>query len=74
VYRDQWWTPYRDAVLETDNSKILERIRVAEEAIEAFLSFSQRLTAEERLTLEESRNRLATLKRERAVSQSDWDQ
>jgi hypothetical protein len=67
VYRDQWWTLYRDAVLETDNSKILERIRVAEDAIEAFLSFSPRLTAEERLALEESRNRLATPKRERAV-------
>jgi hypothetical protein len=74
MYRDQWWSLYRDAVLETDNRKIHERIKAAEEAIEAFLSLGKQLTGEERLALEESRNGLETLKRERGTSQSDWDQ
>ena len=70
----QWWTLYRDAVLETDPAKVEERIRAAEEAIGARSSLSEQLPADEQSALENARDRLRILKNERATSQDlDWN-
>lgn len=46
-----WWILYKDAVLETDCPQVEERIRAAEEAIEARPSRNGQLPADEQSAL-----------------------
>jgi hypothetical protein len=62
--QDQWQTLYRDAVLETNFHKLIERIKAAEKAIAERLSLHGNVSAEERRELQDSRNSLLGLRNE----------
>ena len=62
---EKWFALYRDAVLETDFDKLLERISTAEKAIAERLSLDGQVSEEERRELQDSMNSLLILKKER---------
>jgi hypothetical protein len=58
---------YRNAVLETESTKILARIQAAEGAIRERSSLDGQVSAEERAALEEALSALAVLRHERST-------
>ena len=63
----EWQQPYQEAVLETDDHRISERIQTAQTAIVARMT-SMRITAETRheaMKLENALRKLASIKEER---------
>ncbi len=74
MYRQEfWWKLYREAVSETDDHKLHERIQAAQKAIAARSSPNTRVPTEERLALQESRETLQILKQERDESHNPSD-
>jgi hypothetical protein len=71
--QNEWRALYRDAVLETDFGKLLERINEAEKAIAGRASLDGEVSAEERRELQDSRNSLRMLKTERTELYPDLD-
>jgi hypothetical protein len=63
--RNEWDALYRDAVLETNFDKLLERVNEAENAIAARLSLNGQVSAEERRSLQAAKNSLRMLRNER---------
>jgi len=63
--QDQWRTLYRNAVLETNFHKLIERIKTAEKAIAEQLSLDGSVSAEERRELQDSKYSLLGLRSER---------
>jgi hypothetical protein len=63
--QDKWQALYREAILETNFDKLVERVKAAEKAIAERLSLNGEISAEERQELQDSRNSLATLTQER---------
>lgn len=60
-----WHAKFREAVLETDSAKLLERIEAAEKSIAERGLFGKELTVEECLALETSLDQLRFLRQER---------
>jgi hypothetical protein len=69
-----WWKLYREAVLETDDDKLHERVQAAQKAIATRSSPDAPVATEERLTLQESREALQILKQERDELHNPSDQ
>ncbi len=71
--QDKWQTLYREAILETNFDKLVERVKMAEKAISERLSLDEEVSAEELRELQNSRNSLITLTEERKKSRTDLD-
>lgn len=63
--RDEWYSRYRDAVLETNFDKLLQRIDEAERAIAERASLDGQVPPGERRELQESKSLLQVLRKER---------
>lgn len=62
---NQWRKLYRDAVVETNFDTLGERVMAAEKAIADRSSLDGEVSAEERRELQDSRNSLVDLNKER---------
>jgi hypothetical protein len=69
--RNEWYARYRDAILETNFDKLLERIKEAENAVAERASLDGEVSAEERRELQESKNSLRMLRVERTELHAD---
>ena len=59
-----WWNLYKDAILETDQSQLADRIRAAEEAIRARASLDGQVSSAERIEIQHAMAGLLVLRRE----------
>jgi len=59
-----WWILYKDAILETDQGQLADRIRAAEEAIRARASLDGQVSSEERIEIQHAVAGLPILRRE----------
>jgi hypothetical protein len=66
-----WWIPYKDAILETDQGRLADRIRAAEEAIRARASLDGQVSSDERIELQHAMAGLLILRREMGHSRDD---
>jgi len=66
-----WWILYQDAILETDQSQLADRIRAAEEAIRARASLDSQVSSEERVEIQHPMAGLLILRRQLGQSRDD---
>ena len=66
-----WWILYKDAILETDQGQLPDRIRAAEEAIRVRASLDGQVSSEERIEIQHSMAGLLVLRREMGQSSVD---
>jgi hypothetical protein len=59
-----WWNLYKDAILETDQGQLPDRIRTAEVAIRVRASLDGQVPSEERIAIQHAMAGLLVLKRE----------
>jgi hypothetical protein len=71
MIENNWWQSYRAAVLEINRSKLLDRIKAAENAIRARASFGVQVSSEERIEIQDAMAALLVLRRELAQSPVD---
>lgn len=64
-----WWNLYKDAILETDQGQLADRIRAAEEAIGARASLDEQVSSAERVEIQHAMAGLLILRRESGQSQ-----
>jgi hypothetical protein len=64
-----WWVLYKDAILETDQDQLADRIRAAEEAIRARTSLEGQVSSDERIEIQHAMAGLLILRRESVQSQ-----
>jgi hypothetical protein len=69
--KSAWWNLYKDAILETDQGRLADRIRAAEEAIRARASLDEQVSSAERIEIEHAMAGLLVLRRESGQSQID---
>ena len=69
----KWQALYREAILETNFDKLVERVKAAEKAIAERLSLNGEVSAAERRELQDSRNALLMLAGERTELRNDLD-
>lgn len=68
MIEDNWWQSYRAAVFEVNQSKLLDRIKAAENAIRARASLGGQVSSEERIEIQDAMATLLVLRRELAQS------
>jgi hypothetical protein len=61
--RNNWRDLYRAALFELDPSKLAERVKAAEDAIQARASLDGKILSDERIALQDAMNALSLLKR-----------
>ena len=66
-----WWNLYKDAILETDQGQLADRIRAAEEAIRARASLDEQVPSAERIEIQQAMAGLLVLRREMAQGSVD---
>lgn len=66
-----WWILYKDAILETDQGQVADRIRAAEEAIRARASLAGHVSSEERIEIQRAIAGLLVLRQELGQSPED---
>ena len=68
---NSWWQLYRAAVFEINRSKLLFRVKAAEEAIRARASLGGQVSSEERIEIQQAMAGLLILRRELGQSRDD---
>ena len=68
---NNWWQLYRAAVFEINRSKLLDRIKAAENAIRTRASFVGQVSTEEQIEIQDAMAALLILRRELAQSPVD---
>ena len=66
-----WWNLYKDAILETDQGQVPNRIRTAEDAIRVRASLDGQVSSEERVEIQQAMAGLLILRRELGQSRDD---
>ena len=66
-----WWILYKDAILETDQGQLADRIRAAEEATRTRASLDGQVSSEERIEIQHAMAGLLILRRELGQSRDD---
>jgi hypothetical protein len=66
-----WWILYKDAVLETDQGQLADRIRAAEGALRARASLDGQVSSAERIAIQHAIAGLLVLRQESGQSQID---
>ena len=66
-----WWILYQDAILETDQSQLADRMQAAEEAIRARASLDSQVSSEERVEIQHAMAGLLVLRRQLGQSRDD---
>jgi hypothetical protein len=68
---DNWWRLYQAAVFEINGSKLLDRVKAAEDAIRVRASLVGKVPGEERIALQDAMASLLVMRRELARSPGD---
>jgi hypothetical protein len=68
---NNWWQLYRAAVFEMNRSKVLDRVKAAEDAIRARASLGVQVQSEERISIQDAMAALLVLRRELAQRPAD---
>lgn len=68
---NNWWQLYRAAVFEMNRSKVLDRVKAAEDAIRARASLGVQVQSEERISIQDAMAALLVLRRELAQRPED---
>jgi hypothetical protein len=68
MIENNWWEQYRAAVLEIDPNKLRDRVKAAEDAIQARVSLNGQVTSEERIAIRDAMAALLVLRRELGLS------
>ena len=71
MIENNWWQLYRAAVLEIDRTILLDRVKAAEDAMQARASLDGRLSSEERISIQDAMAALLVLRRQLAQSPVD---
>ena len=61
---NNWWQLYRDAVFEINRSKVLDRVKAAEDAIRARASLGGNVSNDERISIQDAMAALLVLRRD----------
>jgi hypothetical protein len=61
---NNWWQLYRAAVFEMNRSKVLDRVKAAEDAIRARASLGVQVEGDERISIQDAMAALLVLRRE----------
>jgi hypothetical protein len=68
MIENNWWQLYRTAVFEINRTKLLDRVKAAEDAIRARASLGELVSSEERDSIQDAMATLLILRRELAQS------
>jgi hypothetical protein len=68
---NNWWQLYRAAVFEMNRSKVLDRVKAAEDAIRARASLGVQVQSEERISIQDAMAALLVLRRDLAQRPAD---
>jgi hypothetical protein len=68
---NNWWQLYRAAVFEMNRSKVLDRVKAAEDAIRARASLGVQVQSEERISIQDAMAALLVLRRELVQKPAD---
>ena len=71
MIESNWWQLYRDAVLEINRNKLLDRVKAAEDAIRARASLGEKISSEERISIQEAMATLLVMRRDLAQNPVD---
>jgi hypothetical protein len=71
MIENNWWQLYRDAVFEINRSKVLDRVKAAEDAIRARASLGGQVSSDERISIQDAMAALLVLRRDLAPSPVD---
>jgi hypothetical protein len=66
MIENNWWQLYRTAVFEINRTKLLDRVKAAEDAIRARASLGEQVSSEERNSIQDAVATLLVLRRELA--------
>jgi hypothetical protein len=68
MIENKWWQLYRAAVFEINRSKLLDRVKAAEDAIRARASLGGQVSSDERISIQDAMAALLILRRDLAQS------
>jgi hypothetical protein len=68
MIESNWWQLYRAAVFEINRSKVLHRVKAAEDAMRARASLGGQVSGDERISIQDAMAALLVLRRELAQS------
>jgi hypothetical protein len=68
MIENNWWQLYRAAVFEINRSKLLDRVKAAEDAIRARASLGGQVSSDERISIQDAMAALLVLRRDLAQS------
>jgi hypothetical protein len=68
MIENNWWQLYRAAVFEINRSKLLDRVKAAEDAIRARASLGGQVSSDERNSIQDAMAALLVLRRDLAQS------
>jgi hypothetical protein len=68
---NNWWQLYRAAVFEMNRSKVLDRVKAAEDAIRARAALGVQVESDERISIQDAMAALLVLRREFGQTPAD---
>jgi hypothetical protein len=68
MIENNWWQLYRTAVFEINRSKLLDRVKAAEDAIRARASLGGQVSSDERISIQDAMAALLVMRRDLAQS------
>lgn len=68
MIENNWWQLYRTAVFEINRSKLLDRVKAAEDAIRARASLGGQVSNDERISIQDAMAALLVMRRDLAQS------
>ena len=68
MIENNWWQLYRTAVFEINRSKLLDRVKAAEDAIRARALLGGQVSSDERISIQDAMAALLVMRRDLAQS------